>query len=784
MIKKCISADWLLSVNGGKEIKVDLPNDFAINTPRSKDARGGAGNGYFVGGIGCYTKYTTLEGGKHYILDVDGAYMCAQIEVNDHFVATHPHGYSPFLVDITDKIRPDKLNRIRITTNDMQPSSRWYSGAGIYRDVFLWTGGSVRIEPWDIFVKTVSADSEWAKLAVSYKLTSDINATVTLRSSIGTHAAKSAEVDVKAGEKTEIKLFFDIEKPQLWDVDNPQLYTMQTEIITEGALSDTSKTTFGIRTVSFDAHNGCLLNGKPIKLRGGCIHHDHGGLGAISLPAAEERKIGKLKSVGFNAIRSAHNPPSLALLETCDRLGMLVMDEAFDMWTRPKRPYDYHLWFREWCKRDISYMVMRDRNHPSVISYSIGNEIPESDGSSDCAEIALMLADEIRKYDNSRAVTGAVCRLWRYTDNSAPEEYKTYIREKFGNPDELDLWATLTDPFFAPLDIAGYNYLWERVEKERTARPNRVIWHSETHAIHFYDSWKTVTDNPNVVGDFTWTAYDNLGEAGTGRSLWARDGFIPGISLAQYPWRTCYQGDFDISGFRRPQSYFREAIWRDNCPPRIFTTHPEHYGEGFSGTEWHWYDVHETWSFDKRYIGRPVKCETYTTADRIEWYLNGEKVAESIPEKAIAYATVKYTPGTLTAVAYKGDTECSHYSLSTVGEASHIKLVPSKNKLHSDNRDIVFIEITVCDANGNTVTDGEHNLACTVSGGELLCLYSGNPCNEDDYTQKKCHSFEGHALADVRAARPADISVTVYSDTLAPASVSIEAKNHFVRRFV
>ena len=789
MIKKRISADWLLSVNGGEYKMIDLPNDFAITQPRSADARGGARNGYFNGGIGSYVKYMPLESNNHYILDVDGAYMCAQININDHKVALHPHGYTPFLVDITDKIRPDAINKIKIVTNDMQPSTRWYSGAGIYRDVFLWSGGDVRIQPWDIFIKTVSANEQWAKIAVSYTVTSDINATVTLHSEIGNGvAAKTLELDVKAGQQVEAKLFFDIENPRLWNVDTPELYAMKTMIIAEdGGMTDESVNVFGIRDVSFDTLRGFMLNGKPMKLKGGCIHHDHGALGAASYPAAEERKIRKLKSVGFNAIRTAHNPPSLALLEVCDRLGMLVMDEAFDMWNHEKTASDYHLWFSDWCKRDISYMVKRDRNHPCVISYSIGNEIFERDGSSDGAKWAEILADEVRKYDTSRPVTSAVCENWSRKESIDPDEYKEYLDEKYGtrgNKDASDRWTELTAPYFAPLDIHGYNYLWNRVEEDAKLFPNRIFWHSESVVMQFYDSWNTVLRNNNFIGDFTWTAYDNLGEAGAGRFCWARDGHISTLSLAQYPWRACYQGDFDLAGFRRPQSYFREAVWNGNAEPRIFTTHPEHTGECFSGTGWHWYDVHETWNFDDKYLGIPVKCETYTDAERIDWYLNGEKISESIPEKAIASVLIPYERGAVTAVAYKNGEECGRYTLRSTEKGSRIKVEAESDRLVCDNRDIAFFSISVTDKNGELVTDGEHNIKCSVTGGELLCLYSGNPCNEDDYTANICHTFEGHAVAAVKTSKTGTVTVTVYSDTLASGSASVAAKKRFSRRYV
>ena len=782
MIKRMISPDWLLSVNGGEYKKIDLPNDYAITQSRSADARGGSGNGFFNGGIGTYLKYIKFEDADNYILDIDGAYMCAQINVNEHKVAMHPHGYTPFLVDITNKVNKGKLNKIKIVTNDMQPSSRWYSGAGIYRDVFLWTGGKVRVQPWDVFIKTVSANEDTATIEVSYTITADIDAVVTLCAGIeNTDINREIEIEVKAGQNNEINLVFNIEDPQLWSIDSPSLYELNTTITAKGGeILDRAVNTFGIREISFDTTYGFRLNGKQMKLKGGCIHHDHGALGAISLPAAEERKIKKLKEVGFNAVRIAHNPPSLALLEVCDRLGMLVMDEAFDMWNAEKRYMDYHLWFSDWCRRDISYMVKRDRNHPCVISYSIGNEIFERDCSSDGAKWAAVLADEVRKYDTTRPVTSAICGDWNRAEAVDPDEYKDYLNDKYGmRGDKInsEKWADFTAPYLAPLDIHGYNYFWFRIEEDTKKFPNRIFWHSETKALQFYDSWNTVINNNHVLGDFTWTAYDNLGEAGTGRFSWARDGYVPGISLAGYPWRTCYQGDFDICGFRRPQSYFREAIWKENVEPRIFTTHPEHTGEDFSGTGWHWYDVHESWSFDDKYIGMPVKCETYTNADKIEWYLNGRLMAESVPEKAIAFAMIPYERGEITAIACKNGEEYARYTLASAEKASHLSIEAEKSSIICDTRDIAYFTISVTDKNGKLVTEGEYEIRCEVDGGELLCLYSGNPCNEDDYPSKICHTFEGHALAAVRTDKSGIIRVTVSSEKLSSDITTVVAQS-------
>lgn len=784
MKKISLSRDWLFKRQSDTDyVTIDLPHDYSVTMPRSADAAGGAANGFFPSDIGTYIKYLIPDQeSSHFILDIDGAYMCTSVYFNEIPVTMHPHGYTPFLVDLTDMIRHGQHNKLLITTNALQPSTRWYSGAGLYRDVFLWTGGAVRIEPWDTFITTPKANDQEASVHAAYEISSDLDTEIILRAGIMDAEGKctaTAQVPVTLSKhsKTPVTLDLQVKQPRLWDTENPNLYTLHTELISGEAILDTEETTFGIRTISMDVENGFLLNGKPLKMRGGCIHHDHGVLGAADFPAAVYRKISLLKKAGFNAIRSAHNPPSLQLLQVCDKLGILLMDEAFDMWNKPKRERDYALWFRDWWARDISSMVLRDRNHPCVISYSVGNEIPESNGTMSGEYWSRKLADEIRRYDTTRPVTTAVCLVGANPAATDPEDYKEDYLKRFRNNEDNDSsWDKRTETFLAPMDIAGYNYLYPRYAADHKKYPNRIIWGSETHALNFYDSWQTVKENSYVLGDFTWTAYDNLGEAGTGRSCWARDGYIPRISLAAYPWRTCYQGDLDLCGYRRPQSYFREAVWLGNTDPRIFTTHPEHYGEGFSGTGWHWYDVLDTWTFEDQYLGKPVKCDVYTDADEIEWFLNGKSLGRSVPEKAIATFDIPYEKGEISVIAYKNGVECGRSSLRTVGAPAAISVLPESTSLKADNLDLCYFDITVIDEKGNRVPNAKNELLCIVDGGELLGIFSGDPANEDQYGSNICHAFEGRAVAIVKAAIPGNVTVTVGSNGLYSGQAAVLAE--------
>ncbi len=755
MQKRCISRDWLLAAPGmdGKKA-VHLPNDYTVTLPRDKDAAGGASNGFFPGGDGTYEKTLTIGSKAHRILWIDGGYMCTEISLNGEKLAEHPHGYTPFLVELTEGLTEGD-NLLSITTHGNQCSTRWYAGAGLYRDVFLWEGGDIRMEPWDVFISTPTLDSVHA----AYEITADRAAAVVLRCEIldkaGTVVAvKTTPVNVFTEGKTAVAVDFTLPNARAWDIGDPYLYSMRSTILENGAVLDTDVSRFGIRTVTADAVNGLQINGKTVKLRGGCIHHDHAILGAADVETACRRKLTKLQEAGFNALRIAHNPPSEQLMNMCDEMGIIVMDEAFDCWHRHKGGSEnYHKYFDEWWERDIAYMVKRDRRHPCVIAFSTGNEIPESVGCPEGDALSALLSAKIRALDPTRLVTSCTYQM----AGEQPWEYRT-------------------EKYFEPCDICGYNYLYPRYEHDHKLFPNRVIWGSETHAIHFYDSWNTVLRLPYAIGDFTWTAYDNLGEAGTGRYAWERDEVIKGISLAAYPWRSCYQGDIDLCGYRRPQSYFREAVWIGGCEPKIFTTHPAHYGEGFSGTGWHWYDVLDSWTFDDAYIGKPVKCEVYTDADEIEWFVNGVSVGKSAPVKAIATMDIPYEKGEISVIAYKNGEKVGCSSLHTVGAAAALTLTPETGSLKADGQDLCYVDISLTDGAGDRIPDDRRQITCTVEGGCLIGVYSADPANEDQYGSDTCHLYEGRAVAVIKADAAGDVKITVTADGVAAGCAVVVAK--------
>ncbi|MBQ4081761.1 MAG: DUF4982 domain-containing protein [Clostridia bacterium] len=785
MKKTCISKDWYFKnvTQNTDYVAIDLPHDYQIKQPR--DPQGNWSNGFFPDTSGRYVKHLSLEKGKHYILDLDGAYMCTHIMFNEQFLGMHPYGYTPYLVDLTPHVFDTITNKLIITTTPPPQSTRWYSGNGIYRDVFLWEGGAVRIEPWDLFISTVSASEQSATIRVKYTVSSDVDADASMRFSVqntdGTVCEQAFELSVTAG-KNEQEFLLQVPSPSLWDTEHPNLYTLCTQIIWQGETVDESETVFGVRTVTADAKNGLLLNGKPIKLRGGCVHHDHGELGAAAFPAAEYRKLSKLKQAGFNAIRCTHNPSSLAFLEACDRLGIIVMDEAFDCWNLGKNPFDYHIFFSDWWERDLSYMVLRDRNHPCVFSYSIGNEIWEINGTSQAAEISQKMSDAVRKYDDTKFVTAGIQKHFvklNYWEDIDPEDYRAFIQKRFKEVDNQRI-NEIARGFEKPLDLVGGNYYFDRYALDHEMYPDRVLWGSETKAIKFFRSWAGARDNRFVLGDFTWTAYDNLGEAGAGRTTWEapRDDLPRFLNLneSEYPWRNCYQGDLDLCGFRRPQSYFRESIWRADTQPRIFVTHPAHFSDVLIGTDWHWYDVDECWTYDDCYVGRPIRVETYTGADFIAWYVNGKEVGRSVPEQGIARLETVYEKGSIRAVAYRDGQAYSEYTLQTTDALSTVSVCAEKDHIRADGRDLCYLPISLTDAQGRLVVLDDREITCTVEGGELLAVFSGNPRSEDDVNRNRCHTFKGHALAILRAKAAGEITVTVCAQGLQASTVTIQAE--------
>ncbi len=523
---------------------IDLPHDWSIenlpgtNSPFNPDAINGVSVGFTTGGIGWYRKtftlpvngtaYRTGRQNKRISILFDGVYMNADVWINGVHLGNHPYGYTSFYYDITDKIKKGEKNIIAVQVKNEGANSRWYAGSGINRHVWLIETNPIHVAQWGTYITTPEVSASSAKVNIQTKVKNEMgaSATITLVNKIinakGVEVARtSLKQNITANDEYDFNQNAIVKSPALWSNENPNLYKAITEVYVDGKPTDHVEIKFGIRKISFDAVNGFMLNNNPMKLKGGCFHIDNGPLGARSFDRAEIRRVALMKESGFNAIRCSHNPPAPAFLEACDSLGMLVIDEAFDCWTEGKNADDYHVYFQDWWQRDLQSMLLRDRNHPSIIMWSIGNEIPGMDRRS-IADTAKILVDYVRSVDNTRPVTAAA--------NGVSDQ---------------------KDAFFSALDVCGYNYAKDKYVSDHDRKPNRIIVSTESFALEQFDYWMDVLDHPWVIGDFIWTGFDYIGESSIG---W------PGYK--NYPWNLAYCGDIDICGWKRPQSFYRDALWQ------------------------------------------------------------------------------------------------------------------------------------------------------------------------------------------------------------------------------
>lgn len=721
---------------------IDAPHDAMIGLARGADARSGSSGGFYPGCEIAYEKTLAAPEewrGKSVILEADGIYMNAAVRCNQSIAAQRPYGYSPFTADLTPYLRFGEDNLLRVTASaGAQPNSRWYSGAGMYRDVWLHVLDPLHFAIWGT---AVSSDLSGGGAAVSVKAkveNAGAGAQAQVRAALVDASGKTvitAETGIAMQEKVEAvaELTLMCADPMLWSPETPYLYTVRVELVRGGDVVDEQRIPFGIRSIDFSAKTGFRLNGKTTKLKGGCVHHDCGIVGAAAFADAEERKVRLLKQSGFNAVRCAHNPPSAAFLDACDRLGMLVIDEAFDCWREGKNPYDYHLYFTEWWRRDMEAMILRDRNHPSIILWSTGNEIIERSGVSEGYRYARELAEYARELDPTRGITNALCPLWK------PEE-----------KGDFELFARQTGPFAEPLDVVGYNYLIDRYDWDAKALPERIICATETFPKDAFEYWEKVEQYDHIIGDFVWTSLDYIGEAGIGHTRY--DGKAAN-GLMGYPWRLAYCGDIDICGFKRPQSYYRDCVWGISKAPYIAVHDPEFYGQEETVSRWGWPRVFASWDW-KGYEGKPVCVDIYSEAEKVELLLDGVSVGTAAAGKAnryIAAFTLDYKPGELTAVAYDGGKEVSRAKLRTPGAPAILRLTPDFPEVGAGHGRLAYITAELLDGAGDRLTASDCMIGFSVSGGgELLATGNSDPADEGIYTDSRQRLYEGRALAVVR----------------------------------
>lgn len=758
---------------------VTLPHDAMIEKPAYAESPNGGNTGFRDGGNYTYVKLLDLteeEASQKHIIKFDGAYCHALVYVNEQLAGGEAYGYSVFYVDITPWLCPG-TNEIRVQVkNAGMTNSRWYSGSGIYRDVYMMTSGATYIEPDMVQVTTENADEDTAVLSVK---TTIINESLCARNLVLSTAVCDADGNeagyektaffMKASESKTITQCIVVKAPKLWSEGTPALYGFDCRLCDGESVLDSACGRFGIRTLSLDAARGFRVNGQEVKLRGACIHHDSGIIGAATYKDAQLRQIRLLKEAGFNAIRMSHHPAAPALLDACDELGMYVMDEFSDMWTRTKSDLDYALDFEKWWETDVTLMVRKNFNHPSVVLHSVGNEIPEigTDFGSDlCARISGLF----KSLDPTRYTTAGINGVFAAGDQmgrimadlskdmqAAGEiegnvnDFMTVMDTKMDQIVVHDAISERLEKACASLDVAGYNYMTARYEKDCVTYPNRVMVGSETYPPDIARNWGIIKRLPCTIGDFTWTGWDYIGEAGVGVPAYR---FGEGGFGAQFPCQLAYCGDIDLTGFRRPASYFREVVFGLRKDPYIAVQDPHHYGEHLIKTPWVISDAVSTWTWGG-YEDKPVIVEVYSDADEVELFVNGKSVGKSAPEGCIAKFETEYVPGTVTAKSYIGGNESGSHELKTAGEAAPVVRVTWEGD------QLVYADVQLEDADGNIATDRDIMLAAEISGAKLLGFGSGNPKPLNNYNEGRTMTFNGRAQLILLKDGDGEISINV-----------------------
>ncbi|MGB4293336.1 MAG: glycoside hydrolase family 2 TIM barrel-domain containing protein, partial [Bacteroidales bacterium] len=695
--------------------------------------------------------------GKTFFITFEGIYMNSDVWLNGKHLGNHPYGYTSFFYDITRDIIPGKTNVLAVQVRNEGHNSRWYSGSGIYRHVWITIAEKVHFQEWSLAVSANVIDLKNSIASISAKIINNgysgenFTASVRIIDPQGANAGEAKQdISIGIGEEKDIIWQVPVKNPQLWSPEKPALYIAIAEIYEKsinstGSLVDIYSTDFGIRFFRITPDEGFVLNGIPFKLKGGCVHHDNGPLGAAAFDRAEERRVELLKASGFNAIRCAHNPPSPAFLKACDKFGMLVIDEAFDMWREAKNPDDYHLWFDEWWKKDIESMVLRDRNHPSVIMWSIGNEVPER-GKPEGAALAKEMVEYVKNLDPSRPVTAAV---------------------NFVTPDK--------DPYFAALDICGYNYAVDKYVSDHKRHPERIIMGTESFPLEAFEYWQATVENPWVIGDFVWTSFDYLGEASIGWLGYPHEGSF-------YPWHQAYCGDIDICGFRRPQSYYRDVLWGEDKTVSVFVKPPVPSfpvnPRKAPWSKWEWHDVVPSWNWDG-YEGKPLKVEVYSNCDEVELFLNGRslgKKSNGTENKFIVTWDVPYEAGILKATANSSNGEVVSSELRTAGKPARLRLSPDRMEIKSGGQDLCFVTVEVTDEKGiiNPAADNLINFLVEGSG-EILSVGSSNPMSSESYKQPKRKAWQGRCLVIIRSGKEEGlVKLMAESDGLESSGLEIK----------
>ncbi len=741
---------------------VELPHDWSVQ--HNFDSIANAGNdGGYLPGIAATYRYTlpldTILPGT-YSIYIEGAYMNPTVWVNGEEVDSHFYGYSPFRVDISDYLESGD-NSLAITVdNTTQKNCRWYSGTGLYRPVWLEYRDPLHIEPWSMVVTTpgirpgMGIGRMEATLLDSRERTATATLTATLEITDPTGTPLSPENKVVTlnpdQHANNLQIDFPIPDPLLWSPETPQLYTA-TLTVTDATTGEVAResVTFGVRSFDFDAEEGAFLNDKPITINGACVHHDNGILGAAAYSAADWNRVKMLKEAGFNAVRTSHNVPSESFLDACDRLGLLVIDEAFDGWAEKKNTHDYGEVFNEQWPDDLALMIKRDRNHPSIICWSIGNEILE------------------RKSPYAVTTAGEMARLCRSLDPTRPVTQA------------LAAWDAdweIYDPLAAQHDIVGYNYMIHKAEGDHERVPERVMWQTESYPRDAFSNYLMVRDHPYVIGDFVWTGIDYIGESGIGRHYY--EGEVPGEHYERplWPWHNSQCGDIDITGHRKPISYYRDMLHNNRDMAYIAVREPNGYRGEIRQTLWGTYPAYHHWNWPG-HEGKDIEVEVYTLHPQVALYLDNKKVATSPSNEKngyIAKFTLPYRPGTLRAVALDSrGKEMASDTIVSAGTPSSISIDYERIPSAYNDTDLIFIEASLTDSDGNVNPTADNLVSFSINTeGTILGTGTADPTDPIGYTVAMRPAFNGRVQAIVKAPRASAPTITVNATGL-PTAVKV-----------
>jgi len=766
-------------------VPTPLPHDWAIEGPFDSQLNPHTG-ALPIFGTAWYRKYFTLPAtakDRYFSIEFDGAMSNAHVWVNGHELGGRPYGYIGFAFDLTPYLHfggQENVLAVRLTPEDR--SSRWYPGAGIYRNVWLDVTGPVHVAHWGTYVTTPEVSDDKARVAVKTELRNRTGqeARMILQTSVldssGKVVSRSADpASIPAGGTQIVAANLAVTRPQRWDIDHPYLYSLVSEVMDANKkVVDRYVTPFGIRTIAFDKTRGFLLNGRAVKIHGVCDHHDLGALGAAVNRRATERQLEILKGAGVNAMRTSHNPPSPELLEYCDRLGLVVMDESFDMWRKPKVPNGYSKYFDEWSERDVRDMVHRDRNHPSIIMYSIGNEIPEQ-GSPDGAAMARRLTDFFHQEDPTRPTTSA-----------------------FNNPE-----GAIKNGLAANVDLVGVNYRPWQYEKIQKDHPGWIVFGAETAScvssrgvyhlpvekyekhpslqLTSYDviapPWAYCPDVefyyqdklPNVLGEFVWTGFDYIGEPTpyfAGR----------GANTNDWPSRSSYFGFVDLAGFPKDRYYLYQSVWTKKPMVHLLP-------------HWNWQGRE----------GQPIPVMVYTNGEEVELFLNGKSLGRKkrfaepvqIPVGQNASQDKKFTskyrlewqvpyqPGSLKAVAYQGGKQVAVDEVRTAGAPARVKLAPDRATIQADGDDLSFVTVRIEDKDGNLCPASDNLVKFNVTGaGSIRAVDNGNAATTEPFHADHRKAFSGLALLIVSSQKgqAGKIHVSATSEGLTAGTTEITTR--------